>query len=419
MAAFYWRRFLRLFPALALLCIALVALNWGSAPRLRDAIASLTYVANWTRAFDAGGPVYMGHSWSLAIEEQFYIVWPALLWALLTVVGRRRAVWAAVALAGLVMAWRGYATWDGYTFSRLYNGFDFRADGLLLGCALSLATFGRVAPPPSRHIGGPALVAAVVILALFVTFRESDRAMLAIGLSVANLAILIVVAYVALPYRRPLWIDRLLGSRVLVWLGDISYGVYLWHFPISFYLHTETTLGLWPKTLIVVAASLTIASLSYYLMERPLLNSHARARFTSAAGRSVLVYSLAAFVAGSWFFFEGNIRERLDPNYRIQIVNYGPQVIESGVLFNPQPDGNSALWLHTDSAVSTNAQIRFGTAMLPAVVADKVVSALVPARVIPPTGPLDLAIADKSGRTISNVVRIKIQTGPTSSGRAD
>lgn len=416
LAEFYWHRFLRLFPALALLCAVVVVVGFfaGDEGRTRDVIASLTYVSNWTRALGTGTPVYLGHTWSLAIEEQFYLIWPVLLVVLLAVMRPARAAWWVAGLALALMIWRFSAAAGGLAPDRIYNGFEFRADGLLLGCALALATFQ--APEIEASIGSAArrlvLIACVVMAGLFAKLDSLDLPMLELGYSISNISLVAIVAYFALPIARPRAVDALLGSRAMVWLGEISYGIYLWHYPIALYLYLRTPLtqsGWLLPTLLTVGGSIGLAALSFRFVEMPArsLRSWPKAKAT-LAGRATLVYSTVAFMAGVWFFFEGNIRT-LVPGYRVQILAYGPHEVKAGVPFNVQPDGSSAIWISTNDAVTTNVRILFGEAPIAAVANGKSVTALVPAKLIPQSGTIRLSLIDGHQRPISDPITIVVQ----------
>jgi len=160
---FYRRRALRLLPALALVCLAvllfmgLVANSWNQAWREIAIVAF--YAGNWTRALGTGLPQYLGHTWSLAIEEQFYIRWPALLLAILalnpTIISSLRLI---LALVIAVTCWRIFLALYGASADRLYNGTDTRADALLIGAALAFFPFDTKPYSAPRNTRGLCLV---------------------------------------------------------------------------------------------------------------------------------------------------------------------------------------------------------------------------------------------------------------------
>ncbi|MCS6912871.1 MAG: acyltransferase [Myxococcales bacterium] len=267
---FYGRRALRLLPALcAVVGVSLLYGGLGPAAVARemalDAAGSLLYVENWLRALTAHQGPLLGHTWSLAIEEQFYLTWPLL-------VGSRRGIAPLVAFAllgALASALLRAALFAGpATVPRLYHGTDTRADALLTGCALGLAW---ATPAVRAHlraahrlIAAAAWVATGVLGAVLLGVRADDAWLYRGGLSLLALcaAALLLCALVAPP--------RLLLWPPLRWLGRISYGLYLWHYPTFqvFWLHGWLTPA---GRLAAATLSVAAAALSYYGLERPFL----------------------------------------------------------------------------------------------------------------------------------------------------
>ena len=228
------------------------------------------------------------HTWSLAIEEQFYLVWPPLLllifwWArrraldpLTTALRVALALAAASALLRIVL-WHGAAS-----IPRLYFGTDTRADSLLIGSALGLAyVTGRLERARS-WLPGLAPVALLVILLIFGFAHHDDPWLYLGGLTAIALLVAALIGGLALAPTGP--VGQLLSLAPLVFLGRISYGIYLWHWPIFRYLHPEE-LGLrWgPTQLVRIVVTLAVATLSFFLIERPMLRL--RHRFEPPAAR--------------------------------------------------------------------------------------------------------------------------------------
>jgi peptidoglycan/LPS O-acetylase OafA/YrhL len=277
---FYLRRALRLFPALAaLLAVALAfALLRPNAPQspkiLRGVGYSVLYLTNWIAAPDpmALGP--LSHTWSLAVEEQFYLLWPLVFLGLLRLTkGRPRLSAAIFGLAALAAAWRAGLYLAGVSSWRLYVGTDSRADSLLVGGAIAVALAHGDLP---RLVGGArasrvlGLVGAAVIGWFMIgTPLQWGGYYLGVFTVIALAAGALVIAVAT----NPTWaVTRFLSTAPLVWVGRLSYALYLWHFPIFGLLKTDR-LGVSP-TLITIARlplAFVAAVLSYYLIERPFL----------------------------------------------------------------------------------------------------------------------------------------------------
>ncbi|MGH9962342.1 MAG: acyltransferase family protein, partial [Pyrinomonadaceae bacterium] len=231
---FYLRRCLRLVPALALLVVA-VSLTAGfllsadEAAQTRRAVPfALLYITDFVIAFDPS--IQLGalrHTWSLAMEEQFYLLWPPLLILMLKAgASRKQLVWLALSLALLSALHRAALYQSGASLARTYYGFDARADALLIGCVAGmLVTWDLI--NGMRSATGPAVL--LVVLLLF----ASDYAtpfMHAGGFTLLAFATALIVINVVTAETR---VFRLiLESAPLVWIGRISYGVYLWHYPV-------------------------------------------------------------------------------------------------------------------------------------------------------------------------------------------
>ena len=307
--AFWGRRARRLLPALLLLLVTVVVVSRGvlspeELPALRaDAVAAIAYVANW-RMMDRGGgyfaetavPSPLQHTWSLGIEEQFYLLWPLLVVALLALIRRRRLrvlllVCGAGAAASAFTAARLHTPAD---VDRAYYGTDSRALALLAGAALAVALAGRPAgeearPVTRRILGSFAVAGAGVTGLLWVNADGTDPWLYPGGLIAAALAVVAVLAHAVVSPRSPT--ARLLAVPPLVNLGRISYGVYLWHWPLFQWLNAERT-GVtgWQLLGVRVAATVAVAGGSYLLLEKPL--RHARwtrrpARTPALAGGAI------------------------------------------------------------------------------------------------------------------------------------
>ncbi|HET9732658.1 MAG TPA: acyltransferase family protein [Acidimicrobiales bacterium] len=288
LGGFWGRRARRLLPALLVVLAAVTVWAALGGPGVNrgvlrgDALAALFYVANWHfvaahtsyfAQFQAPSP--LEHTWSLAIEEQFYLVWPFVVLAVGRWGGRR---WRRTGLVVAVVA--GVASVAAMALltpagsgdpSRAYFGTDARAFELLAGAALGFITAGRPRPSKSEgvalHWVGPVALAA--LLAGWCTLGGPPRWMFTGGFAVAAGLAAVVIASVSRPDPGPL--GRVLSLRPLRWVGRISYGLYLWHWPAIVLLTTKST-GLSGASLDLLRVAVTVAAstASFYLVEQPI-----------------------------------------------------------------------------------------------------------------------------------------------------
>ena len=244
---FWLRRARRLLPAvgvfIAATMVAAAILEPGRMDQLRgDAIASLLYFANWH--FILGHQSYFEqfqtpslfrHLWSLSVEEQFYLFWPLVFAAGMTLFGRRRLLAGVLAgaLGSVALAWVLFH--PGADASRVYYGTDTHAVGLLAGVALALVWSPlelrgrRVGPLVGPLLDAVGVLALGYVVLSFVHVHDYDLALYHGGYLWLALFTAILLACVAHPAAR---LGRLLGQPPLLWLGLRSYSFYLWHWPV-------------------------------------------------------------------------------------------------------------------------------------------------------------------------------------------
>jgi peptidoglycan/LPS O-acetylase OafA/YrhL len=279
-ARFYARRYRRLLPA-AFVALIVTAIAWvvvASASEIADAVgafrASFLYYANWyfirqsTDYFAAdinGSPVI--HFWSLAVEEQFYLVWPLLLGALFAV-SRKFGQWRfsfvrlavlAIGLASVIAALRV----SGHNVDRAYYGTDTRGYQLLAGAFLALTPrLFRLGARATRFGGAVAFGGLAAIVVFGTSVFDMDPIHRGIATAIATVALIVAIENV-----QTASITRALSRPRLSYLGRLSYGTYLWHWPVIVVLTREVAIGSFGVFVIACVLATALAALSYHLLE--------------------------------------------------------------------------------------------------------------------------------------------------------
>jgi peptidoglycan/LPS O-acetylase OafA/YrhL len=296
---FYARRGLRLLPPLFLLLFvgAVYATVYPhqieNQTFWRDFFGTVFYAANWVAAAHRQPEIrLLSHTWSLAIEEQFYLLWPLILMLLMRWGARRRTVLAVVILGilGSFAVRAALLPTHGPPSTRLFNGLDTRGGALLTGCLLGLLVGWDLIPrhPWFRRLVGVMSVTSLVYLAwmfvgprytAFVFYHQPSRLYLE-GLTVLAAAVALVILGVIVNPRGLL--AQGLSLPPIVWIGRVSYGLYLWHYPIDRALRPgNLTFGLGYHSLQALRLVLTLAvvTASFYLLEQPVLRLKRRFAF--------------------------------------------------------------------------------------------------------------------------------------------
>jgi len=316
---FWARRARRLLPALGGMLLAVAAYAWLLASpeeltRIRgDALATLAYVANWRYVLEDQSywdlfvaPSPLQHTWSVAIEEQFYVLWPLVVVGLLRWRGRQRLAASVLAVAaGLAVVSAALLTVLGAgDHDRAYFGTDTRAASILLGAGLAavLSLRGPARSRRGRQVLELAAVAGTGVLALaWLQLNGQSDLLYQGGLLVCAVAGVAVIASAAHPDAGP--VARALSFPPLRALGLISYGVYLWHWPVYVVL-TEDRVGFggWPLLALAIAVTLVISVASYRWLEQPIRHGALRApqlRVLVPASAVLLVVAIVASTAGA------------------------------------------------------------------------------------------------------------------------
>jgi len=289
LANFWARRARRLLPALFVMLAIVTAwvtlLDRARLADLRGAVgAAATYSSNWYLIVQGESyfsrfapPQPLDHLWSLAVEEQFYLIWPWLLLAGLYFIRRRRSAgtirWLALptlalAAGSAVLMWALYQ--PAVDPTRVYEGTDTRACGLLIGAALAMVwssgTAGRASRTTSRILDVPAALGLGVIAVMIWRVGQYSTFLYHGGLVVLGIATAAVLAAAACPGSL---VGAALSWRPLRWIGVRSYGIYLWHYPVIVLTTPANGTEDLARAAWQIAASIAIAALSWRFVEEP------------------------------------------------------------------------------------------------------------------------------------------------------
>jgi peptidoglycan/LPS O-acetylase OafA/YrhL len=283
---FYYRRALRLLPGLFALMLfvsvyaALLQSKEKAMTTWKGVLYTFFYVANWAQIGEgASGIGALSHAWSLSVEEQFYILWPLLLLLLLRS-GLRRG-WIVAFLLFCISAsilWSARLWFEGAPHLRMYFGSDTRAHELLIGCLAALLVHwgvigqGKASRQALRWISVVSLAAIAYALT---SLSVKSGFLYCGGFALIALATAAIIVNLLL---FPSQLTRAFEFSPLVWTGKISYGLYLWHFPV-FEATRQLLEGRLPPALYEVlrfATVFMVAAASYYVIEKPFLKRKQR-----------------------------------------------------------------------------------------------------------------------------------------------
>jgi len=262
---FYERRVRRLAPALIVFLAAFLA--WSAVAGLDrgpDVLAALFYVGDVVQA--SGGTLHeLGHLWSLAVEEQFYMVWPLALIGLLAL-GRERPRAVMIVIVGFAI-WRLIVFVATLSWQRVYFGPDTVAVALLAGAAFAITPIRLDRP---RVVGAAGLVVLLILAStLNHSTAPSATILLLLGIPLAaGASVALLAGAASLTY---------LSSRPLAWLGGISYALYLWHTALNGVLELDYGWDVGPR-LLAIPLAVAISAMSLRFVERPFRGGRSRSR---------------------------------------------------------------------------------------------------------------------------------------------
>jgi len=280
---FWVRRWRRLLPALfaMLLVVSVWAVFFGSAEQhtqlRRDLPWGILYMANWGQILSdtpyfAGTPTLLRHLWSLAVEEQWYVLWP-LVFIGIALRGRsdRRLGRTLAGVALGVMVATAVAHLGGVSTNFLYLSTVTRSSGLLMGAALAFLwrpwkVTGRPRPQAGASLDGVALLAVAVLVGLFLVGHVSSGATYLWQLPLVTLASTALVAVVVHPWAGVS--RRVFGSRPMVEIGKRSYGLYLWTWPVSRVCDAYS--GSWSRFVVAMLLAVPLSEACYRWVETPI-----------------------------------------------------------------------------------------------------------------------------------------------------
>lgn len=277
---FYIRRTLRLMPAFWVFLITLFFLGKYILPANEAAVIydnnnfvyAAVYLMNWHHA--AGGVLTgnLNHTWSLAIEEQFYIIWSLVLVKAFAEARSRKQIAAGTAFfIILLITQRAIRAALGASIDVLYYSTDTRIDALLIGCLASMLYCWKLIP--SRIFSSDAFarvsyMAVIVAFAIFIGFFHEDLSLYYGSLSMFSAAVAVMILW--LITHKNTVVHKFLEFKPLRWLGLISYGLYLWHY--VFYEFAKSRFENVPVQIFVaLSLAFVVSSLSFYLIEKPIL----------------------------------------------------------------------------------------------------------------------------------------------------
>lgn len=299
---FYIRRALRLLPALFVLMLFCVAYALIIQPTdkatitLKGVLYTLFYVANWAQVPPYGAIGALSHAWSLSVEEQFYILWPLLLLVLNRIKSKSVVLAILLSLIAVSVAISVWLWQAQVPYLRIYFGSDTRAHELLIGCVAALLVSWGVFQNAIRFRGAFHVATAISVVGIVISLfllRHNTAFVYNGGFTLISVATAILILDILL---FPSLLSRGFEFTPLVWIGRISYGLYLWHFPIigASQRILEERVPPFVYQFIGVTLTFLVATASYYFLEKPFLKLKRRLSTDNAAGPGLISRSQTA-----------------------------------------------------------------------------------------------------------------------------
>ena len=286
---FYHKRFKRLYPVLITMLILTTAYITLFARELlhnirMTVLTNLLWVYNWWEIghgqsyFDQfGGASPFTHLWTLGVEAQFYLLWPLIIWGLYKLVHRKVIVWRVVLTLAVLSAVEMAILYDPANINRVYYGTDTRAFSLLLGSWLGLAwPLNRLNPHPTSYLRQLLNVVGIVMTAItvigFFTLNGQSSFTYRGGMFLYSVVGMLLIATILHPGSR---MNAWFSNPVFHWVGQRSYGIYVYQYPVMIFYERLVKVGLHPVLNVIIELAIIglISEASYRFLERPLAHA--------------------------------------------------------------------------------------------------------------------------------------------------